>query len=71
LLSRFHLLKAFSRDCGRSLGGHLLDTGVDLATAEAKLWLAGPATRARNDRGGERAVRQAAERMQVPYVGIA
>ena len=71
MLSRFHLLKAFSHDCGRSLAGHLLDKGVDLATAEATLGHASPATRARNDRGGERVVRQAAERVQVPYVGIA
>jgi site-specific recombinase XerD len=62
---------AFSpHDCRRSLAGDLLDAGVDLATVQAMLGHASPATTARYDRRGERAVRQAAERVQVPYTGI-
>jgi site-specific recombinase XerD len=61
---------AFSpHDCRRSLAGDLLDAGVDLATVQAMLGHASPATTARYDRRGERAVRQAAERVQVPYTG--
>jgi site-specific recombinase XerD len=63
---------AFSpHDCRRSLAGDLLDAGVDLATLQAMLGHASPATTARYDRRGEAAVRQAAERVQVPYLGIA
>jgi site-specific recombinase XerD len=62
---------AFSpHDCRRSLAGDLLDAGVDLATVQAMLGHASPATTARYDRRGERAVRQASERVQVPYTGI-
>ena len=62
---------AFSpHDCRRSLAGDLLDAGVDLATVQAMLGHASPATMARYDRRGERAVRQASERVQVPYTGI-
>jgi Phage integrase family len=62
---------AFSpHDCRRSLAGDLLDAGIDLATVQAMLGHASPATTARYDRRGERAVRQAAERVQVPYTGI-
>ena len=62
---------AFSpHDCRRSLAGDLLDAGVDLATVQAVLGHASPATTARYDRRGERAVRQAAERVQIPYTGI-
>jgi integrase len=42
-----------------------------IATVQAMLGHASPATTARYDRRGERAVRQAANRVQVPYVGIA
>jgi integrase len=42
---------------------------LDLATVQALLGHASPATTARYDRRGERAVRQAAERVQVPYTG--
>jgi hypothetical protein len=45
-------------------------TRVDLATVQAMLGHASPATTARYDRRGERAVRQAADRVQVPYTGI-
>jgi integrase/recombinase XerD len=63
-------IAAFSpHDCRRSLAGDLLDSGVDLATVQALLGHASPATTARYDRRGERAVRQAAERVQVPYTG--
>jgi site-specific recombinase XerD len=59
---------AFSpHDCRRSLAGDLLDAGVDLATVQAMLGHASPATTARYDRRGERAVRQASERVHVPY----
>ena len=62
---------AFSpHDCRRSLAGDLLDAGVDLATVQAMLGHASPATTARYDRRGERAVRQASERVHVPYTGI-
>src|SRR5262245_13723879 len=62
---------AFSpHDCRRSLAGDLLDAGVDLATVQAVLGHESPATTARYDRRGERAVRQAAERVQVPYTGV-
>ena len=57
-------------DCRRSLAGDLLDAGVDLATVQAMLGHASPATTARYDRRGERAVRQAADRVQVPYTGM-
>ena len=61
---------AFSpHDCRRSLAGDLLDAGVDLATVLAMLGHASPATTARYDRRGERAVRQASERVHVPYTG--
>jgi site-specific recombinase XerD len=61
---------AFSpHDCRRSLAGDLLDAGVDLATVQAMLGHASPATTARYDRRGERAVRQASERVHVPYTG--
>ena len=61
---------AFSpHDCRRSLAGDLLDAGVDLATVQALLGHASPATTARYDRRGENAVRQAARRVHVPYVG--
>jgi len=63
---------AFSpHDCRRSLAGDLLDAGVDLATVQTMFGHASPATTARYDRQGERAVRQAADRVQVPYVGTA
>ena len=59
---------AFSpHDCRRSLAGDLLDAGVDLATVQALLGHASPATTARYDRRGEAAVRQAAARVHVPY----
>jgi integrase/recombinase XerD len=62
---------AFSpHDCRRSLAGDLLDAGVDLATVQTMLGHASPATTARYDRRGERAVRQAANRVQVPYTGL-
>jgi site-specific recombinase XerD len=61
---------AFSpHDCRRSLAGDLLDAGVDLATVQALLGHASPATTARYDRRGEAAVRQAAARVHVPYTG--
>jgi integrase/recombinase XerD len=61
---------AFSpHDCRRSLAGDLLDAGVDLATVQALLGHASPATTARYDRRGETAVRQAAARVHVPYTG--
>jgi integrase/recombinase XerD len=44
---------------------------LDLATVQALLGHASPATTACYDRRGERAVRQAAEGVQVPYLGIA
>jgi integrase/recombinase XerD len=58
-------------DCRRSLAGDLLDAGVDLATVQAMLGHASPGMTARYDRRGQRAVRQAAERVRVPYLGIA
>ena len=64
-------VSAFSpHDCRRSLAGDLLDADVDLATMQVMLGHASPATTARCDRRGERAVRQAAERVHVPYSGI-
>ena len=57
-------------DCRRSLAGDLLDAGVDLATVQSILGHASPATTARYDRRGERAVREAAERVQVPFTGV-
>jgi site-specific recombinase XerD len=63
-------IAAFSpHDCRRSLAGNLLDAGVDLATVQAMLGHASPATTARYDRRGERAVRQVAERVQSPCPG--
>jgi site-specific recombinase XerD len=62
---------AFSpHDCRRSLAGDLLDAGVDLATVQALLGHASPATTARYDRRGENAVRHAAARVHVPYTGV-
>jgi site-specific recombinase XerD len=64
-------VSAFSpHDCRRSLAGDLLDADVDLATVQGMLEHASPATTGRCDRRGERAVRQAAERVRVPYSGI-
>jgi site-specific recombinase XerD len=61
---------AFSpHDCRRSLAGDLLDAGVDLATVQALLGHASPATTARYDRRGEAAVHAAATRVHVPYTG--
>jgi len=62
-------VKAFSpHDCRRSLAGDLLDSGVDLATVQAVLGHSSPATTARYDRRGERAVRDAAGKVFVPFV---
>lgn len=54
-------------DCRRSLAGDLLDAGVDLPTVQSVLGHASPATTARYDRRGERAVREAATRVHVPF----
>src|SRR4029434_744839 len=69
LAERAGVARFSPHDCRRSLAGDLLDAGVDLATVQALLGHASPATTARYDRRGERAVRQAAERVQVPYTG--
>ncbi len=61
-------VKAFSpHDCRRSLAGDLLDSGIDLATVQAVLGHSSPATTARYDRRGERAVRDAARKVSVPF----
>jgi integrase/recombinase XerD len=68
LALRAGVLRFSPHDCRRSLAGDLLDSGVDLATVQALLGHSSPATTARYDRRGERAVRNAADRVHVPFV---
>jgi site-specific recombinase XerD len=70
LADRAGVAASSPHDCRRSLAGDLLDVGVDLATVQALLGHASPATTVRYDRRGEHAVRQAATRVHVPYSGV-
>lgn len=53
-------------DLRRTFIGELLDSGVDLATVQAVVGHASPATTSRYDRRGERAARDAAARLTLP-----
>ncbi|MBB6347217.1 site-specific recombinase XerD [Nonomuraea muscovyensis] len=55
-----------AHDFRRTFTGELLDAGVDLATAQALLGHASPATTARYDRRPERARRAAVDKLRTP-----
>jgi site-specific recombinase XerD len=70
-LTSASVAKRTPHDFRRTFIGELLDAGVDLATTQALVGHASPATTARYDRRPERRRREAVDRLRIPGNGSA